>query len=270
MNNVKSAIRALEILEQFGETQQPLRLRDIVEHLQYPISSTAALLKSLADCGYLSFDRSSRYYYTTNKLPELGARLASTAIEEGALMHAMEALQQSTGELIVVGTPNDLYIDYIKALRSTQPIQLYTPAGTRRLMVQSGMGWLLMSRMDRVAALKIYRRTVAAGLIQASELSEKQLMDRVQKLRGENYVFTRGKDFVRSNPHFGGALVSMIVPTPSNNRSLVLGVGGPVARLTKNRDKIVKHMRVEITRVADKTEGHDVSAPAPGKFRLAN
>jgi DNA-binding IclR family transcriptional regulator len=270
MNKVKSAIRALQILEQFGEMQQPLRLKDVAELLRYPISSTAALLKSLADYGYLSFDRNSRYYYTTGKLPELGARLTSTAIEEGALMDAMQALQQSTGELVVVGTPNDLYIDYIKALRSTQPVQLYTPAGTRRLMVQSGMGWLLMSRMDRIAALKIYRLSVTSRLIQASELSEKQLMDRVQKLRSENYVFTRGKDFVRSNPHFGGALVSMIVPTPANNRSLVLGVGGPVARLTKNRDKIVKHMRAEMARLAEKIEGNGASRPTSGRLKLAN
>ena len=256
MRNVKSAVRVLEVLEQFGEIRQPLRLKDVARHLDFPVSSTAALLKSLADCGYLSFDRNSRQYYPTNKLPELGSRLASAAIEDGALMDVMHALQQSTGELIVAGTPNDIYVDYIKSLRSSQAIQLYTPAGTRRLMVQSGMGWLLLSRMERIAALRIYQRTIAAGELRASEFSKKQLIDRLQKLRDNDYVFTRSSDYVKAPAHVGGAMIAMLVPTPQHNRSLVLGVGGPADRLAKNRDKIAKDMRVELERLADIVEGH--------------
>ena len=89
MPKVKSAVRALEVLEQFGEMREPLRLKDMARSLHYPVSSTAALLKSLADCGYLSFDRNSRHYYPTSKLPDLGSRLSSAATEEGALTATM-------------------------------------------------------------------------------------------------------------------------------------------------------------------------------------
>jgi DNA-binding IclR family transcriptional regulator len=163
----------------------------------------------------------------------------------------MHALQQTTGELIVVGTPNDIYVDYIKALRSTQAIQLYSPAGTRRLMVQSGMGWLLLSRMERISALRIYRRTIHAGEIRASDFSERQLADRLQKLRQTDFAFTRSSDYVKTTAHTGGAMIVMLVPTATNNRSLVLGVGGPAERLAKNQKKIVKHMRAELERLAD-------------------
>jgi DNA-binding IclR family transcriptional regulator len=255
MNRVKSAVRVLEVLEQFGDARQPLRLKDIASKLQYPVSSTAALLKSLAECGYLSFDRISRHYYPTNKLPELGSRLASAAVEENVLMEAMHALLRATGELIVVGTPNDIYLDYIKALRSTQAVQLYTPAGTRRLMVQSGMGWLLLSRMERMSALRIYRRTIVAGELRTSDFSERQLVERLQKLRDNDYVLTRSSDYVKTTAHIGGAIMAMLVPTPPNHRALVLGVGGPADRLEKNREKIAKHMRAEMERVADFVDG---------------
>jgi DNA-binding IclR family transcriptional regulator len=252
---VKSAVRALEVLEQFGELRQPLRLKDIARNLRYPTSSTAALLKSLADCGYLTFDRNSRQYYPTSKLPDLGSRLASATLEDGSLMDTMHTLQQSTGELIVVGTPNDIFIDYIKSLRSTQPIQLYTPAGTRRLMIQSGMGWLLLSRMERMNTLRIYQRTIVAGELRPSDFSERQLVDRLQKLRDSDYVFTRSSDYVKTTAHIGGAMIAMLVPTPPGHRSLVLGVGGPADRLSKNREDIVKQMRSEIERLADVVEG---------------
>jgi DNA-binding IclR family transcriptional regulator len=257
MANVKSAVRVLEVLEQFGEARQPLRLKDIAKSLNYPVSSTAALLKSLADCGYLSFDPNSRHYYPTDKLPDLGARISAAAIEEGALVEAMKALQQSTGEMIAVGTPNGIYIEYVKALRSTQEVQLYTPPGTRRLMIQSSMGWLLLTRSDRVAVERIYRRTIASGELRNAEFSYRQLTERLRKWRDSDHVHTTFNDFVRSTPHVGGSMVAMLVPTPPNHRSLVLGIGGPASRLVKNRDKILKQMRIELGRLADRIEKPD-------------
>lgn len=267
MPAVKSAIRVLEVLEQFARAREPLRLKDIAQDLKYPVSSTAALLKSLADCGYLSFDRYSRRYYPTSKLPELGSRLSWAATEEGALTETMHALQQTTGELVAVGTPNDIYIEYIKSLRSIQEIQLYTPPGTRRLMVQSSMGWLLLSRKDLPAIQRAYRRTVALGELRSSELSERQLIDRVRKWRDSDYVATTFRDFVKSTPHVGGAMIAMLVPTPASNRSLVLGVGGPADRLTKNRDKIIRSMRVELEHFADRIEQEGRFTQSPERQR---
>jgi IclR family transcriptional regulator, KDG regulon repressor len=225
------------------------------------VSSTAALLKSLADCGYLSFDRNSRHYYPTSKLPDLGSRLSWAAVEEGALTETMYALRQLTGELVAIGTPNDIYVEYIMAMRSTQEMQLYTPPGTRRLMVQSSMGWMLLSRRDNEAALRIYRRTITLGELRRSEFSERQLLDRLRKWRDSDYVSTTFRDFVKSTPHVGGAMIAMLVPTSAGSRSLVLGVGGPADRLTENRARIVKSMRLELARYADRTERGGLFSP---------
>ncbi len=248
---VKSAIRVLELLEQFGEAQGPLRLKDVAIRLGYPVSSTAALLKSVADRGYLSFDRKSRQYFPTNKISDLGLRFSTGAIEGAALNEAMEALQRSTQEFVAIGTPNDIYIDYIKSLRSTQMIQLYSPAGTRRLLIQSGMGWILLSRMEETMAVRIYRRTVAAREINSRAFPEAELRSQLRKIRGREYVFTRSSDYVRTEAHVGGAMISMVVPTPPNHRALVLGVGGPADRLEQNLPRIVASMRAEMERLGE-------------------
>ena len=44
---IKTARRVFEVLEYFDEVKRPLTLREVSAHFGYPVSSTAALLKSL-------------------------------------------------------------------------------------------------------------------------------------------------------------------------------------------------------------------------------
>ena len=62
---VKSAIRTLEILEYFDEVQQPLNIVAVATALDYPQSSTAALLRSLTTMGYLHYNSRKLTYVPT-------------------------------------------------------------------------------------------------------------------------------------------------------------------------------------------------------------
>src|SRR6201995_998841 len=70
----KSARRVFDILELFRERQCPLRLKDVVDALGMPTSSAAALLKTMAQMNYLSFESASRAYLPTLRLSQLGDR----------------------------------------------------------------------------------------------------------------------------------------------------------------------------------------------------
>src|ERR1700749_1509407 len=69
---IKSARRVFDILELFRERQCPLRLKDVVDALDMPTSSAAALLKTMAQMNYLSFESTSRAYLPTLRLSQLG------------------------------------------------------------------------------------------------------------------------------------------------------------------------------------------------------
>src|ERR1700755_1887392 len=69
----KSARRVFDILELFRERQCPLRLKDVVDSLGMPTSSAAALLKTMAQMNYLSFESTSRTYLPTLRLSQLGS-----------------------------------------------------------------------------------------------------------------------------------------------------------------------------------------------------
>ena len=72
---VKSAQRVFQILELFAEDRAPRRPIQIARQMQYPVSSTIALLRTMVASGYLAFERRSRTYFPSVRLFQLTSRL---------------------------------------------------------------------------------------------------------------------------------------------------------------------------------------------------
>ena len=89
---VKSAQRALEILEVFARHRRPLALKEILDELGYPTSSGSALMKSLVQLGYLDYDRERRTYFPTMRIAVLGAWVPGALFGDGQLLPALEDL----------------------------------------------------------------------------------------------------------------------------------------------------------------------------------
>lgn len=249
--SVKSAVRVFEILEHFKEVRQPLRLKDLAAQLGYPMSSTAALIKTLVDEGYFHFDQKSRAYFPTPRLSQLINWIPAPTYEQGPVLDAMHRLQHGTGEMVVLGTPIGVYVEYVVTLRSSQAVQLYAPAGTRRLLVQTGMGWLMLSRISAAAALGIYRRTIGLRELDEQELRRETFLARIEQMRQQDYAFTRAKDYVRPTAHWSGAMISMLIPVPAKHRRLAIGIGGPAERLDAHCEHILPQLRTEVARLSN-------------------
>ena len=69
---IKSARRVFEIMEFFDRARRPLGLKAICDELRYPVSSGAAMLKSLVTLGYLEYDRKTQTYLPTMRIAVLG------------------------------------------------------------------------------------------------------------------------------------------------------------------------------------------------------
>ncbi|HVY57362.1 MAG TPA: helix-turn-helix domain-containing protein [Xanthobacteraceae bacterium] len=275
-SSVRSATRAFEILEYFEEVRRPLRLKEIAARYGYPPSSASDLLKTMTARGYLSFEQSHRAYFPTARLAALVGWMTSASFEDGPVKRAMNNLARATRELVVVATPVDIYIEFCHTLRSTHDIQLWREPGTRRLLVQTGIGMLYLSRLSHPAhadyhlqqATKLYRRTLAARKIKERDFSLKELLAHVKRLRTQDYAFRRSSDYRGVPPGEPGVgMVSMCVPCPPNHRPLILGVGGPAERMSANLDFILKEMRREISAISDSLAHGDSIAPGVAKAR---
>ncbi len=241
-----------EILEVFREARQPLRLKDIVERLGYPPSSMTGLLKTMAGLGYLSYDTTARTYHPAARLAQLVSWIPGVAFESGPVAQALRNLQRATGELVVLATLDDVHVEYVEALRSTQGIQLWTPPGTRHLAVNLGLGWMFLAQDTRATVELVFRRTVKLGLLQ-DPLTLPTLFARVDGVRGRRVVFTNARNYEGTHHpgHAGGGMVWALVPTPAGHRRLGFGIGGPADRLAEHLTGITEALEREVRVLED-------------------
>ena len=240
----KSARRVFDILELFRERQCPLRLKDVADCLDMPTSSAAALLKTMAQMNYLSFESASRAYLPTLRLSQLGSWVTAANYESGPIQEAVRRIGRKVGETILLGTVTDIYVEIVDILRAKQPLQYYTTVGTRVLLVHSGVGWPLLSGIADEDVARIYRRTVRLKKIERGVSSLNLLKAGIDQVRRDGYCLSRG--MVTQ----GVGVVGMLIPTPPNHRRLAIGVAGPMERIEKNMARILVAIRAENARLA--------------------
>lgn len=246
---VKSASRVFAILELFARRREPLRLKDVADALDLPTSSAAAILKSITAQGYFTFDAKARSYLPSPRLAQLVTWMPVRPFEEGIVFETMRRLRHRTRELIVLAVANGIYLEYVQTLRSSEGLQLYIRPGTRRLLVQTGTGWLFLGRMPEADALAIYDATIAAGALGPHEFSPSDLLERLASHRTSEISFVRARDLLRPVGHWGGGMVSRLLPVPAGHRSLAIGVAGPADRLESRLEAITRAIEVEVVRL---------------------
>ena len=154
---VKSAARAVEVLQLFSEERRPMRLNEIVNHLQYPQSSATTLLKSLVATGYLNYNRAARNYMPTAKVFSLGSWLPRFPFGHGRYRELVETLQKRTDETAALSVQNDLYIQYFIVRAPEHEFKLPPAEGSLEILTQTTSGMAMLSELTDPDVEKLCR-----------------------------------------------------------------------------------------------------------------
>lgn len=238
---VKSVGRVFEVLECFSRLRVPLSAVDIEKRLDYPASSTVAILKSMVVLGYLSFDRMNRTYFPTIRLAMLSEWMDSSVVGNDRLSKLVEDLRLETGETIILASQSDLSAQYLLSLPGPFPVRFNAPAGSLRPLCGSGAGWALLSAKPDAEVLAIVQRLNRVAPA-SQKIDAQALLDLLGEVRQQGYAASYGTVVP------GSGILAMVLPTRAQERPLVIGVGGPVERLQKNESAIVRSMRSAIKR----------------------
>ena len=130
---VKSAARTLEIFEYFDEARRPAHIQEVALALGYPHSSTAALLRSLADLGYLEFSVEDKTYFPSIRVSLLGHWVGDEVLPLRRIQQQMRDIAEQTQMTVVLGAVSGGYCQYVRVIEGTTPIRYHVKAGTRQL-----------------------------------------------------------------------------------------------------------------------------------------
>jgi DNA-binding IclR family transcriptional regulator len=231
-SQVKSATRAIEILQLFERVKQPRAMSEIAWELGYPQSSTTVLLKTLVTLGYLNFDRTERVYFPTPKVTSLGDWIPRALFGNSRVIDAMRDVHAATGETVSIGTRNDVYLQYIQIIQSVHALRFHVDEGTLRPLTRSAVGWVLMSTMPDDKIDNIVRRANIATKKPSERVSTVEIMERVREIRRNG-----GWCWTENIPFLGGGTICVLLPITIQNQPVVLGLGGAAERIKENRNR---------------------------------
>ena len=161
MSGVKSALRTLAILEYLRQCR-PSTLVEIAQGMGMPISSTAALLKTLTAAGYLNYAPEDRRYRASFRIALLGESVdENPSLGEGPLTDRLRELKQLTGETVIAGLQNGAFLQYIHVIAAERKLLQRLPVGKMRLMGYNPMGRILLAHLDLRRATSILRHNNA-------------------------------------------------------------------------------------------------------------
>lgn len=217
-STIKSARRVLEVLELFAERRGPATVSAVAEALDYPLSSTSVLLRSLERLGYLQQDTATREFGPTLRVMLLGTWMHDDLFGQGSLLSSMNTLRLRTGQTVMVGLRQGVHVRFILSLPSLRANGLKFPVGVMRPVCQSSVGKMLLTRETDRDVQRIARAANAQAEPE-QRVDVAALLDEVRRSRLQGWAETR--DY----PRTGFATLAVLLPDLPGQAPMAVTLG---------------------------------------------
>ncbi|MBW4332329.1 helix-turn-helix domain-containing protein [Stakelama sp. CBK3Z-3] len=238
---IKSAERALRIIEFFAEIRRSARANEIASRLNIPQSSTSMLLNSLVRLGYLDIDYATHSYIPTLRVAMLGAWMDTGPFRDGTMLSMLERTAEETGFVVSLSQRNNIYIRYLHVIQAKGPTP-HVSLALRRYAVWSsaGIATLISAPDNLIKRLVLTTRAEDDAFVGRINLAE--VLEFVHGAEREGYFFS--KEMVTA----GTGSLSMPLP-PSltgHETTLAFTIGGNIAPLTERLEEMLDRMKASI------------------------
>lgn len=223
--SVKSATRVLSIFEYFEKARAPRTLSEISQDLEFPVSSTLALLRSVLAMGYLNYDQRDKSYSPSIKLATLGQWVHDELFSGSAVIEMMEHLAARTEESVLLAVQNGLQVQHIRVIHTSQSLSYAPPVGTLRPLLRSAGGHALLSQQSDEAIRQTVERINALGLDEGRIFDVDDVLAQVRAVREAGFAFSSSL-FVK-----GAAMIAEPLPSSASHTAMVICVAGPSSRV---------------------------------------
>ena len=244
MSVSQSVGRMVAVFELFERERRPLTSSEMVERLEAPRSSMAALLAAMVALGILSLDRRSTTYLPTARFARLGAWLTDSLVQDPRLPAILKSIQQATAETVTLAAATDQAMEVQAVERGNQAISFIAEAGQRIPFWTSAIGAAYLSTLPAGSVASLYERSRRQGGPMAPLLPLADLQAQLALVRRDGYATAFGTVFADA-----GA-IAVPLPTQVSIRRCVVTVAGPAERLRARETQISALLLAEAARLA--------------------
>ena len=232
----RSATRALDVLEFFGEARRPLRAVEIARQLNLHPSTANQLLKTMVESAHLAFDVATKTYLPTPRLTRFCSWQVDNYGSDERLRRLIAEVHALSNEVVTLTTPNDRFMQVIDLVGG----DALAPGAERGLRV-SIFGTAIGSAYLASLPLNALKWQAERMRVPASEHG--QMLERMMLIRQDGYA---------TGPSAQGKIwsVAAALPEGSYKVPLVLGLSGPADRVKPNLASLGRLLKTSIGRVA--------------------
>ena len=233
VEGVKSADRAMAILELFRDIRRPATARELADVLEMPRSSTNVLLRSLIGGGYLRYDEIRASYFPTLRVFQLGSWLMDGFFNHPRIDAAMRGLSAATRETICLWVQVGTVATAVSVIKSPQAIALAMKPGESAPIFGSAVGLAFLAAMPVEEVGLLHERWLKT-LSREQRDGSKDLVSKVEQVRKRGTSV--GYDFWLED---AGAVARAFIH-PALGETAVLAIGGPIFRIRRNERLILE------------------------------
>ncbi|MBY4596896.1 IclR family transcriptional regulator [Ottowia caeni] len=243
---VKSARRAMELLEFFAEVRRPSTIKEISQSLGYPQSSTSVLLRDLTEAGWYDHDERTGMYTPSVRVLLTAEWIGDQLFSEQSLMRLLEGVHRETEHTVMVGMQQGLHVRYLHVLQATRPNRFTAKTGSLRPLFRSATGKMLLTlKTEREVAL-LLRRVNATEPDPNLVLSLEDVLREREACRSKGYALSLGTSVA------GASALAILIPVPRHTKPMTLSIGGPMQEIVQDETRLVGILNasVEVLRKA--------------------
>lgn len=239
---VKSLDRALNILEELVNRNEPLGITEISKYTNYHKSTVYRLVDTLCYRGYLTQDFETGKYKVGMKIFELGSKVINNLDLRSRVKPFLKEIEEKTAETVHLGVLDSTKVVYIDKVESRRTIRMSSNIGSRTYTHSTGLGKATLAFLPEE---KIDQIIEEEGLPEFTEntITEKEaLKNELEEIRKNGFAIDEEEN------EAGIICVAAPIFDYNDNITAAISISGPANRMTNNKKNEIKKIAKEYSK----------------------